>query len=381
MSASVQSPARTYVGTTAEVAVAIAQTGAARARQFDVIGEWSGPIDPPQMHRAKTESDGGANLTFSLAARRRGVIAIAAVWLRWRGPLALIERRRRFAVDKRIEILPDIRGIHANALNFVSREEIDGIKTQPQKGEGGEFEALRDHAPGLDNRFIDWKHSAKHRKLLSKEFTIERNHQAVIAFDTGRLMSEPIGRLTQLDHAIHAGLQLGWISLRHGDLVGLFGFDARVRQYQPPARGARHFVQLQRATSELVYHTQETNFTLGLAELNARLKRRALVILFTEFVDTTMAELLIESVQRIANRHAVVFAVISDPLVTNCIHAPPRSFRSVAEALVAREFSRERAIVLERLARIGVQCLETPANALSAGLVNRYLTIKQRGLL
>ena len=381
LSVDVQSPARVYVGTTLDVVVTIVQSGRTRARRYGVLGEWTGPVDPPRLSEAIVESDGGAVSRVAIAAARRGVIAIEAVWLRWRGPLGLTERVRRVATQKRIEILPDVRSIQANALHFVTREAIDGIKVQTQKGEGAEFDALRDHVPGLDNRFIDWKHSAKHRKLLSKEFKIERNHQVVLAYDTGRLMSQPVGELTRLDHAIHAGLQLGWISLRHGDFVGAFAFDARVRQFVQPARGARYFLQLQRGASQLGYHPEETNFTLGLAELNVRLKRRALVILFTEFVDTTTAQLLLESVQRMANRHAVVFVTLRDSVLADCVNAPPRDFRAVAEALVARDFARERAVVLERLQRMGVHCLEAPAHGLAVGLVNRYLMIKQRGLL
>ncbi len=85
--------------------------------------------------------------------------------------------------------------------------------------------------PGLDSRFIDWKHSARHRKLLCKEFRTERNHQIVMAFDTGYLMLEPVDGITRLDHAINAGLMLAWVSLQGGDLVGTYGFDAAVRQY------------------------------------------------------------------------------------------------------------------------------------------------------
>jgi uncharacterized protein (DUF58 family) len=377
----VQSPARVYVGATAIVEVTVAQRGKSRVRRFGVLGEWSGPVDPPSAFEVLAGDDGVATARLAIAAGRRGVIAFEAVWLRWQGPLGLSERLRRVAAPGRIEILPDVRSIHANALQFVTREAIDGVKVQTQRGEGAEFEALRDHVPGLDNRFIDWKQSAKHRKLLSKEFKIERNHQVVLAFDTGHLMSEPVGALTRLDHAIHAGLQLGWISLRHGDFVGAFAFDARVRQFVQPSRGPRYFLQLQRGASQLGYHAEETNFTLGLAELNMRLKRRALVILFTEFVDTTTAQLLLESLQRMANRHAVVFVTLRDPVLADCVNAAPRDFRVVAEALVARDFARERAVVLERLQRMGVHCLEAPARGLAVGLVNRYLMIKQRGLL
>jgi uncharacterized protein (DUF58 family) len=381
VSVELRGPARIYVGGTADLVVAIAQRGRARARRFEVLGEWTGPVDPPSAIEVAAGEDGAALAPMPIAAGRRGVIAIDAVWLRWRGPLGLSERLRRTPLEKRIEILPDVRSIQANALQFVTREAIDGVKVQTQRGEGAEFESLRDHVPGLDNRFIDWKQSAKHRKLLSKEFRIERNHQVVLAYDTGRLMCEPLGDLTRLDHALHAGLQLGWVSLRHGDFVGAFGFDARVRQFVQPARGPRYFQQLQRGASALAYNSEETNYTLGLAELNARLKRRALVILFTEFVDTTTAQLLLDSIQRMANRHAVVFVTLRDSVLADAVDAPPRDFRAVAEALVARDFARERAVVLERLQRMGVHCLEAPPRGLAVGLVNRYLALKQRGLL
>jgi uncharacterized protein (DUF58 family) len=194
-------------------------------------------------------------------------------------------------------------------------------------------------------------------------------------------MAEPIEKLPRIDHAIHAGLLLGWISLRSGDYVGSFGFDAQVRQFMAPSRGLLYFGKLQSASSRLAYHAEETNFTLGLAELNFRLKRRALVVLFTEFIDTTTAELLLESLQRMANRHAVIFVSLRDPLLPNIVDAKPDRFQDVAEAVIAHDLLRERAVVLERLTRMGVHCLEVPPRGLAVGLVNRYLMIKQRGLL
>src|SRR5260370_40186596 len=111
-------------------------------------------------------------------------------------------------------------------------------------------------------------------------------------------MQEPVDPTPRPDHANNAGLILACIPLQGGDLVGTYGFDAAVRQYLGPIRGVSSFARIQRATAELGYHHQETNFTLGLAELNARLKRRALVLLFTDFVDTITAELLILSLPR-----------------------------------------------------------------------------------
>ena len=312
---------------------------------------------------------------------RRGQVKVDRIWVRWTGPMSLVQFTRQIAVDRTIDVLPNVRGVQGATLQFFAQEAIYGIKAQRQKGEGSEFEALREYTPGLDTRYIDWKHSARHRKLLCKEFRTERNHQVIMAFDTGYLMLEPVDGLTRLDHAINAALLLAWISLQGGDLVGTYGFDARVRQFLGPQRGIASFARIQRATAELDYHHQETNFTLGLAELATRLKRRALVILFTDFVDTVTAELLIESLQRVANKHVVVFVTQRGSVLQDAVDAPPRVFADVVQAVIAHDFLRERSIVFQRLERIGVHCINVPSGRLAVDLINRYLLIKQRGLI
>lgn len=372
----VTSPVRLYVGQAGEIAVVISSAG-----QFRVVAEQRGEAEPPVPVESSITSDGKVTAMLPVLPHRRGLVAIDAIWLRWCGPLGLAERVARIQIDRTIDVVPDTRGIRGAALEFYAQDADDGLKLQLHAAEGSEFDALRDHAPGLDNRFIDWKRSARHRKLISKEFKPEQNHQIVLAYDTGHLMIEPINGLARLDHAINAGLLLSWVSLRGGDFVGSFGFDARVRHYTPPARGVPYFRRLQRATAELAYRHDETNFTLALAELNARLKRRALVVLFTEFIDTTTAELLVESLHRMSNRHVVIFVTLRDPGLTEIVEAEPDSIFVAAEALVAHDLLRERAIVFERLQRFGVHCLDVPPAALATGLVNRYLKIKDRGLL
>jgi len=349
--------------------------------RFELVAEQSGEIEPPEIAAAELAPGGEARVALKLAPRWRGRVRLDRLWLRWRAPLGLVELTRIVAIDREIDVLPNIRGVENAALQFYAHEAIFGVKVQQQRGEGTEFEALRDYAPGLDVRGIDWKHSARHRKLLSKEFRAERNHQVILGFDTGYLMREPIEGMPRLDHAINAGLLLAWISLRGGDLVGAFGFDAAPRQYLAPLRGIGAFSRLQQAVAELQYRAEETNFTLGLAELAVRLKRRALVILFTEFVDTVTAELLIESMQRMASRHVVVFVTLRDSLLQRAVDAAPEHFETVAASVIAQDMLRDRRIVFERLQRLGVHCLDVPSRGLSVALINRYLLIKQRGLI
>jgi uncharacterized protein (DUF58 family) len=374
-------PDKLYIGEHGAITVAILATPWRRTTDFELMAEQRGEVEPAQIVSGALATGHEARITLPVVPRRRGRVSIDRIWVRWRGPLGLVEFIRRIPVDRTIDVLPNVRGVHGAALQFFAQEAVYGIKTQQQTGEGAEFEALREYSPGLDSRFIDWKHSARHRKLLCKEFRTERNHQIIMAFDTGYLMLEPVDAMTRLDHAINAGLILAWVSLQSGDLVGTYGFDAAIRQYLGPIRGVSSFARIQRATAELGYHHQETNFTLGLAELNARLKRRALVILFTDFVDTITAELLIESMQRVANRHVVMFITQRGSVLQRAVDAAPIQFADVAQAVIAQDFLRERSIVFERLERLGVHCLDVPSRGLSVALINRYLLIKRRGLI
>jgi uncharacterized protein (DUF58 family) len=377
----ITAPDRLFIGERGAVVLSIATSRFRRSLRVEAIAELRGDVEPPQAVSAEIPVGAEARIALPVIPRRRGRVSVDQIWLRWNGPLSLVQFVTRMPVERTIEVVPNVRGVHGTALQFFVQEAIYGIKAQVQKGEGAEFEALRDYAPGQDSRFIDWKHSARHRKLVCKEFRTERNHQVILGFDTGYLMLDPVDGITRLDHAINAGLVLAWVSLQGGDLVGTYGFDARVRQYMAPLRGVSNFGRLQRATAELEYQHQETNFTLGLAELNARLRRRALVILFTDFVDTITAELLIESAQRVANRHLVVFVTQRGSLLQNAVEAAPSRLADVAEAVIAHDFLRERSIVFERLERLGIHCLDVPSRTLPVALINRYLLIKQRGLI
>jgi len=374
-------PDALYVGEAGAIEVELAASRHPRAVAIELLAEQRGELDRPEIATATIQRGQPALVHLPLLARRRGRVHVDRLWLRWKGPLALAETVHRVAVDGRVDVLPNIRGVQRAALQFIDRDAAFGIKIQHERGEGTEFDALRDYAPGLDHRFIDWKHSARHLKLLCKEFRTERNHHVVLAFDTGYLMSEPLEGVPRLDHAINAALLLAWISLRNGDLVGSFGFDAAVRSYLQPVRGMSGFAQIQRAAAGLDYHRAETNFTLGLAELNLRLRRRALVVLFTDFVDTVTAELLVESLQRVAHRHVIIFVTMRDSVLEQTVEAPPARFETVAQAVIAQDLLRDRRVVLQRLERLGVHCLDVPNRGLSTGLVNRYLLIKQRGFL
>jgi uncharacterized protein (DUF58 family) len=326
--------------------------------------------------------DGLARARVPLLPRRRGSAKVEAIWLRWRGPLSLVERTRRHALDVVVPIVPNVRAVRQAALKLSrASASFAGLKAERFLGDGSEFDSLREYEPGFDPRTIDWKASARHRTLLARQLRAERNHQLVLALDCGERMREPIDGLSRLDRAVNAALLLSWVGLKHGDRVGCFAFDSHPRAFEPPRSGAGAFDRIRRRTAELHASGEASNYTLGLVHLAQRLPRRALVVLFTDFSDQIGAELLVENVGRLAKRHVVLFVALKDPELERLALAAPADAPAVYRSVAAEELLRDRAEVLEKVARLGVKVLDARAADVTSRLVNSYLEMKRRELV
>ncbi len=374
-------PAVAGIGGPAALAVTLRTESGRPTARAEIVLEGSDLLGPQNTASVALSANRETRIDFPLRPRRRGILTLHRLWLRWRGPLGLVTVRRIEELRHDVSVVPNIAAVREAAVRFSLLGLGAGLKPQDQQGDGSEFDALRDYVPGLDRRTIDWKHSARHHKLVCKEFRAEKNHQIILAYDTGYLMREPLGDIPKLDHAVNAGLTLSYTGLRNGDRVGMFAFDSQVRSFHRPSGGLGHFAWLQRAAADLNYEQEETNYTLGLMNLSGRLQRRSLIILHTDFVDTTTAELMVENLGRLAGRHLVVFVTLRDADLDHVAQSAPASVRQTARAVVAQGILRERHVVLERLHRLGVHCIEAPYDQVGTALINRYLAIKQQDLI
>lgn len=380
--ATLETPLQIAIGVPAEARLLLKgpaeETEGLRIGVWPTLSERFEPAPPSvvQMHA------GGAEAVIGLRSLRRGTGRIERVWLRWIGPLGLVRVRKILPYARDLPIVPNLAPVRSLALRyFTPRESAVGLKVERYVGDGTEFESMREYVRGLDPRGMSWKQTARHRRLICQEFRAERNHAVVVAVDAGRAMSDPVAGVPKVDHAVTAGLVLAYAALRTGDRVGLFSFDAKPRQWVEPAGGATAFPLLSHRAAEIDYTEHETNYTLGLADLSARLRRRTLVVLLTDFVDTITAELMVENVTHLARKHLVIFVALSDPAWQEIAEAPPSSETALYEAVVAAEFRLERRMVLERLRRLGVLCIDAPPARVSTDLVNQYLDLKRREVL
>ena len=161
----------------------------------------------------------------------------------------------------------------------------------------------------------------------------------------------------------------------------IYGFDAKPGLMSGFLSGQRSFTRAQGLAAELDYSSEEANFTLALSTLASRLERRSLIIIFSDFVDTISAELMLENVKRLTDRHLVLFATFEDEALAGMVDAPPETTTDLTRAVIADTLMAERDLVFRRLQRMGVQIIETQPEAFGGELISRYLQIKRRDML
>ena len=335
-------------------------------------------IGERRMERAET---GPVKASFDLQLTRRGQFSVRELWLKWPSRLRLIDRIVRLPVAREIAVVPDISPVLSGAIKTQILPLEAGQKDLRLRGEGSEFHQLREFAAGMDPRSIDWKRSARMRNLVVREMRAERNHQIILCVDSGRLMAEQLGGFTKLDRAINAALAMCWAGGLAGDLVGFYSFDSRPRLFQPALPGRSAFARLQTVCADLNYETQETNHTLGLTHLSGRLKRRSLIVIFSDFVDSITAELMIENIQVLARHHFIVYVALRDPMLAKLMEPEETTLDAIAHSVAARQIVQERRAVMEKLSRLGVLCLDSTPEALTSDLIARYIEIKSREMI
>ena len=370
-------PREVFVGEEAEISLLLEKAPAGLRVRF----AWPDGLSGPKESTFQWTPDGGGVARILCRAVRRGEWNIDSLWLHWTSQLGLFEFVPKVAFNGELRVVPNIRLVRSGTIDTTVVSMLFGVKENRAIGEGSEFHQLRDFVPGMDVKSIDWKRSARRRALVGKELRAERNHHIILALDTGYLMREEIAGLPKIDHAVTAALATAWAAAIGGDLVGHYAYDVRPRSFSKPEAGRTAFPRLRSWAAGLDYTARETNHTLALTELGARTPKRSLIIIFTDFIDTTSAELLVENISVLAKRHLLIFVAIRDPELEALAETAPDSIEGVATLIAAHQSLSERRLVLERLNRLGVTVVDSSPGQVTSRLISTYLDIKARELI
>jgi uncharacterized protein (DUF58 family) len=375
------------LGGTATVTLHLANTSGrtlrAQVRDAWVPSAGARPDVPPER-MLRVAAGGTAALPVRLTPARRGDRPAAALTVRSFGPLRLAFRQRAGRPGTppwTLRVLPRFDSRRHLPEKLARLRIIDGIQVTRGRGQGTEFDTLREYVVGDDVRSIDWRASARRSDVLVRTWRPERDRRLVCVLDTGRTSALRVGDEPRLDTAIDAALLLTALAARAGDRVDLIAADAAVRATVTGSGRPALLSRLVDAVAPLQPALVETDFELIAGEVLRRERQRSLVVLFTALEAGALGEGLLPVLPRLAARHRVVVAATHDPVLTGLTTDPPRGPDDAYAAAAAWRALAERDRVRAALARHGVTVVDAPADRLAPTVADTYLRLKALGQL
>ena len=281
-----------------------------------------------------------------------------------------------------VKVYPNMRRAREAELKALgARSLVAAHRKSSWRGEGREFESLREYVRGDELRHISWTATARRGRLTTRQYQIERDQTILIALDAGRLMTARIEQETKLDSAVHAALALMSAAARGGDNAGVMVFGRRIHSYLPPGRGHDHMEAALEALHAVEPEMIEPSYSRALEFVAANSKRRSLVVLLTDLVDEEGSKELLASLQLLRPRHLPLVVTIADRDLKAVVRDAPATAQELFTQSVAEEIMHLREAALRLVESQGGLALDVTAAALAPSLLEKYLQVKERGLL
>jgi uncharacterized protein (DUF58 family) len=330
----------------------------------------------------RIEAQTSAALIYGLTPPKRGRFEFGQIVVRFLSEWNLVWVETRVGEPVSVKVYPNMRRAREAELKALgARSLVASHRKTSWRGEGREFESLRDYVRGDELRHISWTATARRGKLTTRQYQIERDQTILIAIDGGRLMTARIDQETKLDSAVHAALALMSAAARAGDNAGLLVFGRRIKSYLPPNRGRDHMDAALEALYAVEPDMIEPSYSHALEFIAAHSKRRSLVVLLTDLVDEEGSKELLASLRLLRPRHLPLVVTIADRDLKAVVSNVPETARDLFTQSVAEEIMYLREAALRRVESQGGLALDVTAAALAPSLLEKYLQVKERGLL
>jgi uncharacterized protein (DUF58 family) len=344
---------------------------------------------PPQMKlsgsretRLNIDAQTAASFSYWLAPPKRGRFEFGFVAVRFVSNWRLVWKQARAGAPTTVKVYPNMRRAREAELKALGTRSFVAARRKSQwRGEGRDFESLRDYVRGDEMRHISWTATARRGKLVTRQYQMERDQTILIAIDAGRLMTARIENETKLDSAVHATLALMSAAARAGDNAGLLVFGRRIRAFLPPKRGAEHLDAALEALHNIEPEMIEPSYSRAFEFVAANSRRRSLVVVITDLVDEEGSRELISSLKLLRPRHLPLVVTIADRDLKAVVRAPPENEREMFTQSVAEEIIHLREAALRLVESQGGLALDVTAAVLAPKLLETYLRVKERGLL
>jgi uncharacterized protein (DUF58 family) len=319
-------------------------------------------------------------VTTRLRPTRRGDRTPDRVTIRSYGPLGLWARQGTHHVPWAVRVLPPFHSRKHLPSKLARLRELDGRTSLLTRGEGTEFDSLREYVPGDDTRSIDWRATARQQAVAVRTWRPERDRHVQLVLDTGRTSAGRVGDAPRLDSSMDAALLLASLAAKAGDRVGFLAYDRQVRARVQSHTADDLLASVVAVMANLEPELVETDARgLATAALSAA-PRRALIVLLTALDRAAVEQGLLPVLGRLTQQHTLLVAAVADPHVAEMAKGRGTP-EAVYDAASAAQAQAERRHVAEQLRRHGVTVVDAAPDDLAPALADAYLALKAAGRL
>lgn len=334
----------------------------------------------PRAHTVAISSGDRRVLATKVFPSRRGRCHADKVTVRSLGPWGLAGRQTSRRIRWHIDVMPPFNSRKHLPSKLARLRDLEGRTVVLQRGQGTEFDSLREYVEGDDVRSIDWRATARTSDVMVRTWRPERDRHVFIVLDCGRTSAGRVGDAPRLDAAIESTLLLTALATRAGDQVDVLAWDRRPQGTVQGRSGSDLMASTTSMLAQVRASLVETDWLALSSEVTRRARHRSLVVLLTALDPAPAQHGLLPVVPRLTHRHQVIVASVSDPSVARML-SDRRDLTTTYRAAAAAGFTRERRAVSATLSRAGVEVVDELPDDLAPGLADRYLALKAQGRL
>lgn len=324
----------------------------------------------------------GATVRYQLRPTARGTYAFGHVLVFARTLIGFAERRCRLGQPAEVKVYPAFAHLERYALTAATADLLaSGQQRVRRAGNRTDFDQIRDYVAGDDYRTLNWKASARAAHWVVNTYTDERSQPVWCLIDKGRVMQRTSAHIALIDYAINASLALAYAALRRYDMPGLVTFDAHIDRTVPPSRRPDQLSELLEALYAQQVRYAETDYSALTVHLARTVRRRSLLVLFTDFTTRESLRRQLPYLRRLASRHCLLVVFFDDEEVARLAEDRDDAFASLGRLRVqalAEDFELSKQNLVAELRQSGINALLTTPRNLTTDTLNKYIELKRR---
>lgn len=327
---------------------------------------------PPKKQQKKT---------YQLIPVERGEYIFGKLNCYVSSPIQLIKRRFVFGEHQEVKVYPSF--IQMKELDYMSEHKMNlvGFKKVRKIGHSLEFEQIKEYVKGDDVRTLNWKATAKHRRLMVNQYQDEKSQPVYSFIDSGRSMMMPFKGLSLLDYAINSSLAFSNIALKKGDKVGMLEFSHHIGKFIKANSRRSHLVSIMEALYNIKTDFLTSDFGKVYIHTQRQLSQRSLILFYTNFEHLEAMRRQLPYLKAVARKHLLVVIFFENTELQKLTVKPANSIYEVTETVIAKDLQYEKRLMVEELKNNSIRSLLTKPEELSVHTIKTYLSFKSNGFI